>query len=308
MTVHLDEMKITRFVDRLMVSVLKAEGTDYRGSKQPNMSDRVPVGRRRVYTGGDPADFSFNAMVVALGCASDGLFLVLREITGDDIGGRWFGGILDMRHSKGFMMLVFENDFVARQHPVSKKFSLTEEEQERLDLEVDVSTEDLDKFRGAEQPSTIKFLEADFWVHVLNLPLGSMNSSVGERIGNKTGKYISMGVTPSQQIWEKPLKIRVRIDITTPLQRGMRIHMGKNESAWVVFQYERLPIFAIIVEFLATGKRIASSSCKTQNQAVSRMNTADGYSTSLLELEKKKQRHCRQEVRPVEMRARQRRI
>ncbi|KAK3037839.1 hypothetical protein RJ639_031880 [Escallonia herrerae] len=53
------------------------------------------------------------------------------------------------------------------------------------------------QFRGEEQPSTIKFLEADFWVHVLNLPLGSMNSSVGERIGNKIGKYISMGVTPS---------------------------------------------------------------------------------------------------------------
>ncbi|KAK2965568.1 hypothetical protein RJ640_018734 [Escallonia rubra] len=39
MTVHLDEMKITGFVDQLMVSVSKAEGTDYKGSKQPNMSD-----------------------------------------------------------------------------------------------------------------------------------------------------------------------------------------------------------------------------------------------------------------------------
>ncbi|KAK2985533.1 hypothetical protein RJ640_015858 [Escallonia rubra] len=78
-----------------MVSVPKAEGTDYRGSEQPKMLDRVLVGSRRVYTDGDPADFSFNAIVVAQGCAGDGLFLVLREITGDDIGGRGFGGWCD---------------------------------------------------------------------------------------------------------------------------------------------------------------------------------------------------------------------
>ncbi|KAK3037054.1 hypothetical protein RJ639_031771 [Escallonia herrerae] len=87
------------------------------------------------------------------------------------------------------------------------------------------------QFHGAKQSFTIKFLEADFWVHVLNLPLGGVNSSVGERIGNKIDKFVSMGVTPSQQIWVKTLKIGVRIDITKPLQRGMRIPMGKNQSA-----------------------------------------------------------------------------
>jgi hypothetical protein len=99
------------------------------------------------------------------------------------------------------------------------------------------------RFENDMQPSQAKFRYSAFWVRILNLAIKSMIREVGEDIGNVIGNSLEVDVPEDGIGWGRYLRIRVELDVTQPLLRGMILEYDDSAPFWVDFQYEHLPIF-----------------------------------------------------------------
>lgn len=88
----------------------------------------------------------------------------------------------------------------------------------------------------------MEFKHSLFWVQVHGLLLLCMSVGVGGKIGASLGDFIAADVARDGGGWGQSLRLRVRLDITKPLERGRAIHVG-GKTHWVTFKYEKLPIF-----------------------------------------------------------------
>ncbi|XP_075661571.1 uncharacterized protein LOC142631309 [Castanea sativa] len=82
-----------------------------------------------------------------------------------------------------------------------------------------------------------------FWIRVFNIPIKSMNATVGRYIANEIGVPLLVDAPKSGLAWGPFLRIRVDIDITKPLMRGKMLQVEGMEEGWVHFKYKRLPIY-----------------------------------------------------------------
>nr|POE51390.1 hypothetical protein CFP56_41757 [Quercus suber] len=100
-------------------------------------------------------------------------------------------------------------------------------------------------FNGDVSPNKVSFQRSSFWIWVFNIPIKSMNSTIGNYIANEIGIPILVDAPKSGLARGPFLHIRVDIDITKPLMRGKMIHIEEGmENWWVYFKYERLPIYS----------------------------------------------------------------
>ncbi|KAF3946792.1 hypothetical protein CMV_026980 [Castanea mollissima] len=99
------------------------------------------------------------------------------------------------------------------------------------------------RFFGDVSPAKVTFTHSAFWIRIFNIPIKSMSREVGAKIANDVGELITVDAPKSGVVWGPFLQVRVNIDITKPLMRGKMIQIEDSEAEWVVFKYERLPIF-----------------------------------------------------------------
>jgi hypothetical protein len=101
--------------------------------------------------------------------------------------------------------------------------------------------EDFDPNKSIEE---YVFKAVPVWIRVLKLSLGEMNKATGEMIGEKVGEWMEVDVGEDGFAAGEYLRVKVRIDITKPLMRGMLIQVGDGERIkWCPFEYEFLPEF-----------------------------------------------------------------
>lgn len=82
------------------------------------------------------------------------------------------------------------------------------------------------------------------WVRIKNLPLGLMNKHWGEELAKKIGIMEKIDVDAHGQAWGAYLRVKVKIDITKPLWRGVSIFSAKRQAKeWYEIQYEKLPMY-----------------------------------------------------------------
>ncbi|XP_062017468.1 uncharacterized protein LOC133733842 [Rosa rugosa] len=101
----------------------------------------------------------------------------------------------------------------------------------------------LDYTDGTVRPSEMKLNRADLWVQVHNLPLLGMNVALGRMIANCLGKCLEVEEDGDGECWRNCMRLRVRLDVTKPLRRGMKICLEGCEPFWVDFKYEGVPKF-----------------------------------------------------------------
>lgn len=85
-----------------------------------------------------------------------------------------------------------------------------------------------------------------FWVQIYNLPMGSFIESVGRALGNFIGIFLEYDASNRGDAWKPFMRIRVEVDVNTPLKRGKKIWMSTGASSMVNFKYERLQLFCFI--------------------------------------------------------------
>ncbi|KAL5734135.1 hypothetical protein ACOSP7_031996 [Xanthoceras sorbifolium] len=101
----------------------------------------------------------------------------------------------------------------------------------------------LEKPVGPGAISQLRFQFSEFWIHIYNIPLACMNCKVARLIAEEVGTIVEFPMD-SKDLWGKFLRIKVRIDITKPLKRGIRMRLENFETLiTALIKYERLPDF-----------------------------------------------------------------
>ncbi|KAL5734837.1 hypothetical protein ACOSP7_032698 [Xanthoceras sorbifolium] len=99
----------------------------------------------------------------------------------------------------------------------------------------------LEEPEGAGHIHSMTFRKVKFWIQVYNAPLVCMNKEVGSFLENKIGELCEIDVGATGDCLGKYLRVRVKIDITKPLQRCLKIDLGADEETILLLRYERLP-------------------------------------------------------------------
>jgi len=86
------------------------------------------------------------------------------------------------------------------------------------------------------------FSVSPIWLQILNMPLGCMNREVGFQIGSTMGKVEEVAMVEDNVGWGHYLRIRVAINLFQLLECGRTLFLTGN-SCWVLFKYEKLPVF-----------------------------------------------------------------
>ncbi|CAL5399690.1 unnamed protein product [Camellia sinensis] len=80
------------------------------------------------------------------------------------------------------------------------------------------------------KPIKVMLSMATFWVQIHNLPLISMTREVGKLIGNKVGLLVDVEYGSDGAAVGCYLRIRVQIDISKPLRRGVKLSVHNRDS------------------------------------------------------------------------------
>jgi hypothetical protein len=100
----------------------------------------------------------------------------------------------------------------------------------------------INEFDGQTPPSQMVFTSTPIWIQVHDMPLLCMSKTVGIKIGASMGKLEDVDLAGDGAGWGRCLRLRVNIDLSEPLERGRALQLG-GHSYWVIFKYEKLPMF-----------------------------------------------------------------
>lgn len=112
-------------------------------------------------------------------------------------------------------------------------------------------------------PSAVDLHYADFWVQVYDIPCGFMSELVGKEIGKFLGTFIAADSNNFSGLWRSYMRIRVRIDVSKPLKRRMRMKKPGGDWVWVNFKYERLPTFCFYCGLIGHSDQFCSALFKS---------------------------------------------
>ncbi|XP_050232856.1 uncharacterized protein LOC126681355 [Mercurialis annua] len=104
----------------------------------------------------------------------------------------------------------------------------------------------------------VELWEAEFWVHVNDIPLGFASEKLAKDVGNVLGGFIMQDINPNKNVGANSLRIRVRMDIRKPLKRRTKFKRGPNAWSWLNFQYERIPMFCFYCGVLGHSEKFCS--------------------------------------------------
>lgn len=85
-----------------------------------------------------------------------------------------------------------------------------------------------------------EFNFVSFWMHVYGLPLSMMNSQKVFNIMQKLGSPEPIDPQTASK-WGKYARVRVRLDISKPIPKGMVITLNSKKKIIITFRYEKLP-------------------------------------------------------------------
>lgn len=99
-------------------------------------------------------------------------------------------------------------------------------------------------FDGRKRLEDVNFEIIPMWIRVSRMPLGVMNRVTGEVIGNEVGVFVDMDVEEDGLAVRQYLRIKVKLNISRPLMRGISLVEDEEEKPmWCPIVYEFLPEF-----------------------------------------------------------------
>lgn len=96
---------------------------------------------------------------------------------------------------------------------------------------------------ASDQLSDLCFTKVSFWVQIHNVPFKCLNRDMAMQLGNCLGKMERVDCEGQQNWVGAFLGVRVTIDITKPLRRGIKLRLSGDKEVWCPIQYEKLPDF-----------------------------------------------------------------
>ncbi|XP_021770650.1 uncharacterized protein At4g02000-like [Chenopodium quinoa] len=93
-----------------------------------------------------------------------------------------------------------------------------------------------------EQPSEVTFDSCPFWIRLIDVPFRLCSIKFARDDGDCIGECLEVDES-GPLCWEEYMRVKVVVNITKPLRRGMKVVVETGSTKWVGFKYERLGDF-----------------------------------------------------------------
>uniref|UniRef100_A0A803P9U7 Zinc knuckle CX2CX4HX4C domain-containing protein n=1 Tax=Cannabis sativa TaxID=3483 RepID=A0A803P9U7_CANSA len=98
-------------------------------------------------------------------------------------------------------------------------------------------------------PESVRYVP--FWIQAHRIPFGRKSPQLAQFIADEIGDLIEIFPLSLMENFGPYLRLRVLLDITKPLRRGMTIRFrGITDPKWISFQYKNLPNFCYLCSFV----------------------------------------------------------
>lgn len=116
----------------------------------------------------------------------------------------------------------------------------------------------ISRMKEGDIPRGVSLNTLDLWVQIHELRAGFMSENILKEIGNYVGKFIESCPNNFKPGWREYMRVRVAIDLFTPLKRRMKIRKSGAEWHWIVFKYENVPTFCFICGLMGHSEKYCS--------------------------------------------------
>jgi 14-3-3 protein epsilon len=97
-------------------------------------------------------------------------------------------------------------------------------------------------------PATVELNHIDVWLQVYRLPFGFIQPKVGQAIGRFLGELKEYD--HRNTVHNTYMRLKVRINVTKPLQQSWKVRANEGNYVQIVFKYEKLGVFCYLCGLL----------------------------------------------------------
>ncbi|GAU49866.1 hypothetical protein TSUD_366220 [Trifolium subterraneum] len=83
-------------------------------------------------------------------------------------------------------------------------------------------------------------------VALQDVPIGMMLETVGRGIANYIGEFVEYDKNNNTSFWRKYMRVKVRVDVRSPLKIEKKIKLNGGKGGAVKFKYEKLGLFCFV--------------------------------------------------------------
>ncbi|MBA0577211.1 hypothetical protein Golob_028086 [Gossypium lobatum] len=112
----------------------------------------------------------------------------------------------------------------------------------------------LQKVPAGGNPAVMELNYMEFWIQVHDLPPGLMSASMANQFGDFCSKFIEYDTSILTLGIHHYMRIRVCLNVATPLKRKKKVLVGKSMVVYARFKYEKLSLFCFICGKLGHGE------------------------------------------------------
>lgn len=124
------------------------------------------------------------------------------------------------------------------------------------------------RLKEGENPRLVDLSTMELWVQIHDLKIGFMSEKVLKGIGSFIGQFISSCPNNFTGVWREYMRVRVSINLNSPLKRRMKIKMAGEEWFWVNFKYENIPTFCFICDVVGHSEKFCSKLFELNDEEV----------------------------------------
>ncbi|GAU39328.1 hypothetical protein TSUD_60790 [Trifolium subterraneum] len=104
----------------------------------------------------------------------------------------------------------------------------------------------IDRLKIGVTLQDIPLFHVNFWVQIHDVPLGMMLETVGKGLANYIGEFVEYDKNNNTSFWRKYMRVKVRVDVRSPLKIEKKIKLNGGNGGVVKFKYEKLGLFCFV--------------------------------------------------------------
>ncbi|GAU47759.1 hypothetical protein TSUD_387180 [Trifolium subterraneum] len=104
----------------------------------------------------------------------------------------------------------------------------------------------IDRLKIGVALQDIPIFHVNFWVQIHDVPIGMMLETVGKGLTNYIGEFVEYDKNNNTSFWRKYMRVKVRVDVRSPLKIEKKIKLNGGKGGVVKFKYEKLGLFCFV--------------------------------------------------------------
>ncbi|GAU33334.1 hypothetical protein TSUD_165990 [Trifolium subterraneum] len=104
----------------------------------------------------------------------------------------------------------------------------------------------IDRLKIGVALQDIPLFHVNFWVQIHDVPIGMMLETVGKGLANYIGEFVEYDKNNNTSFWRKYMRVKVRVDVRSPLKIEKKIKLNGGKGGVVKFKYEKLGLFCFV--------------------------------------------------------------